>query len=75
MTNIFEDEQGTFLALINQEGQYSLWPTSLEVPPGWSVAKSTGTRSECLAWIEAHWTDMRPKSLVARMDDAHAANI
>jgi hypothetical protein len=26
-TNPFDDENGIFYALINNEGQYSLWPT------------------------------------------------
>jgi MbtH protein len=27
MANPFEDENGNYYALINEEGQYSLWPT------------------------------------------------
>jgi hypothetical protein len=38
MTNPFDDDNGTFIALINDEGQYSLWPTFADVPDGWRVA-------------------------------------
>jgi uncharacterized protein YbdZ (MbtH family) len=32
MANPFNDDQGTFPALVNDEGQYSLWPAAeLEV--------------------------------------------
>jgi MbtH protein len=67
MTNPFEDEDGTYHALVNDEGQYSLWPTFVEVPDGWTIAHEAGTRAECLAFIEENWTDMRPKSLVEAM--------
>jgi MbtH protein len=61
--NPFEDEDKTYLALINDEGQYSLWPADLEVPAGWSVVVDGATREKCLEYIDRHWTDMRPKSL------------
>ncbi len=64
MANPFDSEGGEFLVLVNTEGQYSLWPSFREIPNGWCAAGKTGARQECLDWIEAHWTDMRPKSLV-----------
>src|SRR5262245_33586791 len=63
MINPFEDEQGEFLVLVNDEGQYSLWPTFRQVPAGWSAVGPRGPRRECLDWIDATWTDMRPASL------------
>jgi MbtH protein len=63
MTNPFEDVDGSFVALINDEGQYSLWPTAVEEPPGWIVAYSGPSRQACLDYIERQWTDMRPRSL------------
>jgi MbtH protein len=48
MTNPFEDVDGSFVALINDEGQYSLWPTAVEEPPGWIVAYSGPSRPACL---------------------------
>lgn len=68
MTNPFEDEQGEFCVLVNDEGQYSLWPTFREVPPGWKAVGPTGDRQKCLEWVEAHWTDLRPRSLADEMD-------
>lgn len=66
MTNPFDDENGTFTALVNHEGQYSLWPTFIDAPAGWTVAFGPDTRQACLDHIEATWTDLRPKSLIAR---------
>jgi MbtH protein len=70
MTNPFDDEAGDFLVLINEEGQYSLWPSFHEVPDGWTRTGPAGARDKCLAWIEENWTDLRPNSLIAAMRDA-----
>jgi MbtH protein len=69
MTNPFEDENGEFLVLVNEEQQYSLWPTFREVPAGWSTVGPKGSRKECLDYVEEHWVDMRPKSLVDQMNE------
>jgi MbtH protein len=69
MTNPFEDDTAQFLVLINDEGQYSLWPAHLDVPLGWRKTGPAGTRKVCLAWIEENWTDMRPLSLVRQMEE------
>lgn len=66
--NPFDDENGVFVVLRNDEGQYSLWPTFADVPAGWVTVFGEATRQACLAHIEEHWTDMRPLSLVARME-------
>ncbi|GAB2789568.1 MbtH family protein [Amycolatopsis magusensis] len=63
MTNPFDDQDGTFLALVNAEEQYSLWPVFAEVPVGWTVALGECTREQALAFVSANWTDLRPKSL------------
>lgn len=69
MSNPFDDENGSYFALVNDEGQYSLWPTFVEVPPGWSIAHPEDTRQACLDYITEHWTDMRPKSLIQAMGE------
>ncbi len=69
MANPFDDAAGTHLALVNDEGQYSLWPAFAEVPEGWKIAHDRDTRQACLEYIEAHWTDLRPASLIAEMTE------
>ncbi|MFH8386632.1 MbtH family protein [Kitasatospora sp. NPDC018058] len=64
MSNPFEDADGSYLALVNDEGQYSLWPAFIEVPAGWRIAHEKAARQVCVDFIEAQWTDMRPKSLI-----------
>jgi MbtH protein len=65
--NPFDDPDGEFLVLVNDEGQHSLWPSFCEVPDGWRIVHDKGTRDACLAYIEENWTDMRPKSLIEAM--------
>lgn len=67
MTNPFDDDDHKFFVLINDEGQHSLWPEHLDVPAGWVHVGPHGDRTTCLTWIDAHWTDMRPLSLVRDM--------
>ncbi|MFD1831404.1 MbtH family protein [Streptomyces desertarenae] len=68
MTNPFDDAEGTFHVLVNDEGQHSLWPNFVEVPAGWRAVVEDRPRQECLDYIEENWTDMRPKSLVEAME-------
>jgi len=62
-TNPFDDENGTFYVLVNDEDQHSLWPAFADVPAGWRVVFGAGTRAECLDYVEANWTDLRPRTL------------
>jgi MbtH protein len=65
MPNPFDDEAGSFIVLVNEAGQCSLWPSFREVPAGWSAAGPSGGRQLCLDWIEKNWTDMRPRWLAS----------
>lgn len=67
MTNPFEDPDATYLVLVNGEGQHSLWPQFVAVPDGWEARFGPDGRTECLAYIEREWTDMRPQSLIEAM--------
>jgi MbtH protein len=67
MTNPFEDENRMYLVLINVEGQYSLWPTLIDVPKGWTTVHEPARRQDCLDYINQQWTDMRPRSLIESM--------
>ncbi|WAP53707.1 MbtH family protein [Streptomyces luomodiensis] len=72
-TNPFEDPEGTYHVLVNDEGQHSLWPAFVEVPDGWRAVLTDATRDAALEYVNTHWTDMRPKSLIKAMEEAGAA--
>ncbi|MEU7133060.1 MbtH family protein [Streptomyces sp. NPDC046261] len=61
--NPFDDQEGRFLVLVNDEEQYSLWPAFAEVPGGWTVALAETTRDACVDFVGSRWTDMRPRTL------------
>jgi len=69
MTNPFEDPDGSYRVLVNEEGQHSLWPEFIEVPAGWRVAFGEAGRQQCLDYVEENWTDMRPLSLTRAMGE------
>jgi len=65
--NPFDDPDGRFLVLVNDENQHSLWPAFVPVPAGWRRVHGESDRQSCLDHIEAHWTDLRPASLAAAL--------
>lgn len=75
MTNPFDDEGGSFYVLVNDEGQHSLWPEFAPIPQGWKASHGPDNRQACRDYVETHWTDMRPKSLVAAMEDDQALRL
>jgi MbtH protein len=65
--NPFEDPDGRYLVLVNDEGQHSLWPSFIDVPAGWTTVLPETNRQAALDYVNGHWTDMRPKSLIEAM--------
>jgi MbtH protein len=65
--NDFTIDGDRFQVLVNHEGQHSLWPAAQRPPAGWTQAGQFGTKAECIAYVEAHWRDMRPRSLQQSM--------
>jgi MbtH protein len=67
------EDTRTYKVVINDEEQYSIWPTTRENPLGWYDAGKEGTKEECLAHINEVWVDMRPLSLRRHMEQAASA--
>jgi MbtH protein len=63
-----DEKEATVKVVVNDEGQYSIWPADREAPAGWTEDGTVGTRAECLAHIEEVWTDMRPLGLRTTAD-------
>jgi uncharacterized protein YbdZ (MbtH family) len=62
-TNPFDDEDGRFYVLVNDEEQHSLWPAFAEVPAGWRIVFGESDRESAIEYVEQNWTDIRPRSL------------
>ena len=58
-----------FAVVVNDEEQYSIWPSDQQPPAGWRRTGFTGAKDECLAHIDTVWTDMRPRSLREAMGE------
>jgi MbtH protein len=52
-----------YKVVINDEEQYSIWPTDKANASGWHDVNKVGTKEECLSFIQQIWVDMRPLSL------------
>jgi MbtH protein len=59
-----------FKVLVNDEGQYSIWPSGQNTPEGWKEAGCSGSKDECSEFVDKNWTDMRPISLQRQMKDS-----
>lgn len=58
-----ENDKTIYTVVINHEEQYSIWPDGREIPLGWKSIGKSGTKKDCMTYIEEVWTDIRPKSL------------
>lgn len=61
--NSKSESEEMFEVVVNQEGQYSIWPASKSVPHGWAKAGKQDLKDPCLEFIREVWTDMRPLTL------------
>jgi MbtH protein len=57
------EDRTQYRVVINHEEQYSIWTAEKPNPPGWTDVGKSGTKDECLDYIEQVWTDMRPLSV------------
>ena len=64
------EETTIYKVVLNHEAQYSIWPADRVNPLGWRDAGKQGSKTDCLEFIAAVWTDMRPLSLRKAMETA-----
>ncbi|AXB42027.1 MbtH family protein [Amycolatopsis albispora] len=66
MSNPFADPRGRFVVLVNEAGRYSLWPSFVEVPDGWTTVLEESPRQDALDYIQASGvTGRRPGTRIA----------
>jgi MbtH protein len=65
-----EQDDTAYRAVVNHEEQHSIWPADRDLPAGWTDTGHSGTKRQCLDYIEEVWTDLRPLSLRRQMDQA-----
>jgi amino acid adenylation domain-containing protein/thioester reductase-like protein len=52
--------QDAFTVVVNDAGQFSLWPASADLPDGWRRRSDAMSRSACLDTITGAWQDITP---------------
>jgi MbtH protein len=57
-----------YVTVVNDEGQYSVWPADEALPLGWHATGHVDTREACLRHIEQVWTDQAPASVRRRLE-------
>lgn len=57
------DTEIEYFVVVNDEEQYSVWPTFKAIPAGWRQVGTKGSKQQCLDYIESVWTDITPKSV------------
>jgi MbtH protein len=58
-----ETNEATYIAVVNGEEQYSVWPAGLALPAGWRAAGFAGTEEACLDHVAGTWHDITPRSV------------
>lgn len=53
-----------YKVVVNHEEQYSIVPLDESPTRLWREAGMTGTKEQCLAYIEEVWTDMKSSDLL-----------
>ena len=73
--NPFDDSEGRFFVLVNDEEQHSLWPVYIDVPPGWRVVYGEASRADCLEYVDRNWTDIRPRTLREKLSGDRSSGV
>ena len=58
-----------FEVVVNHEEQYSIVSSGRSLPSGWRKVGRSGTKEQCLRYIEEVWTDMRPANVRRRVEE------
>lgn len=62
-SNPFDNLQGQFYILRNEQQQYSLWPHHCALPQGWSVECPPQSLEACNARLAANWSTLTPPTM------------
>jgi MbtH protein len=68
MFNEFDDSVRYIIVLDQDLGtEYCLWPEGKAIPRGWQTIGKSGSKQECINYLQQVWTDMRPLPVHAEM--------
>lgn len=61
-----EEVSQIYVVLVNDEEQYSLWLSHKDIPAGWKNVGFSGSKAECMEYVDKVWTDITPLSVRQR---------
>lgn len=61
-----EMDSAEYGIVVNQELQYSIWPTHLPLPQGFKFAGTAGTRAEMLELLSQQFVETAPSTYIPR---------
>ena len=64
----------SYNVVMNHEEQYSIWLSYKDIPNGWTAVGKSGSKEECLAYIEEVWTDITPLSVRRHLTESESTN-
>jgi MbtH protein len=67
-----EEVPQIYIVLVNEEEQYSLWLSHKDIPTGWTNVGFSGTKGECMEYVDKIWTDITPLSVRKRLAEQRA---
>lgn len=72
---IGDEDHKIYRVVKNDEDQYSIWAIDMDLPLGWHDQQVSGSKEECLSYINEVWIDMRPRSLREAMDAKNSTSV
>jgi uncharacterized protein YbdZ (MbtH family) len=57
-----------YRVIVNNDGQYSLWPLNREGASGWRDTGVFGSSEDCMAYVRHVWSDLRPAHVRAPVE-------
>lgn len=59
-SNPFDNPQGQFAILQNDQGQYSLCTAAVRTAGGWRVVCEAQSQEACQQWLAGNWRTLEP---------------
>ncbi|GAA3776876.1 MbtH family NRPS accessory protein [Streptomyces phyllanthi] len=57
---------GAYLMLVDEEGRYSVWPSGVVIPRGWTLVLTTTERKKAVEAIGGRLPDLRAVTFAKR---------
>jgi MbtH protein len=67
-----DGDRTVYVTVVNDAEQWSVWPAARPLPVGWKASGRSGSKQECLEYVQEVWVDMRPLSVRKNTESSQA---